>query len=291
MPLSFRRSFKKLPGTDLKKNKRRLEKTAAAKAVRPSEEFRPTKYPLVIPIGCGVAIGLCLFIAVSRGFVRLPLPPTATPVAFTGIATSAFETALAQQLGTLEALRPTETRPPIPTPTARATVTAAPTLPPAAGLPVNPWAADIPDAACIPSDLPQTGRVVEVVGVDTIKVLLDGDGHVYSVRYLGADGSQVNSGSTGFTLDAIQRHTDLVFRKQAVLVRDITESDASGTLLRYVLIDGVFINHALVAEGLARASSAAPDTACMSSLAAAEQQAQSGGLGLWGASGFATGTP
>src|SRR4030042_1713630 len=105
MPLSFRRSYKKLPGKDLKKNKRRVEKNHSAKAVRPSEEFRPTKYPLVIPIGCGLAVGLCLFMVFARGLVRLPWPSGAAPADFTGMATSAFQTALAPQLGTLEGPR------------------------------------------------------------------------------------------------------------------------------------------------------------------------------------------
>jgi len=275
MPLSFRRSYRKKPGVDLDKNKRLLGKVVGTRVVRPSEKFRPTKYPLIIPIGCGAAIGLCIFMLFTRGLIRIPWVRTATLPDYAAIATSAFETALADQLGTLAAPQPTAS------PSPQATPTATSTLPPIVELPLNPWTADMPDAACIPPDLPQTGRVVEVVDGDTIKVLMDSDGHVYSVHYLGAEAPAAGSGSDTIALEAMARNTELVYRKQAVLVRDITDSDLNGTLLRYVMVDKVFVNHALVAAGLARADLTAPDAACMITLRAAEQQAQAGGLGMW----------
>ena len=280
MPLSFRRSFRKIPRVDIDQNKRRPEKTAGAKAVRSSAEFRPPKYPLVIPIGCGVAIGLCVFVVLSSGLVRVPWVPAATPIDYAGLATSAFETALADQLATVEAAGPTQARP-VPTPTETPTAT----LPPVVEPPSNPWAADIPEAACIPPDLPQTGRVVEIVDGDTIKVLMDSDGHVYSVRYLGTAAPEITGGAAGVGLEAMARNTELVYGKHAILVRDITDSDSNGTLLRYVIVEGVFVNHALVSAGLARANSASPDTACLGLLLSAEQQAHAGGRGMWAAGG------
>ena len=294
MPLSFRRSYKKRPGVDLDRNKRRVEKDIVAKAVRPSEEFRPTKYPLVIPIGCGAAIGLCLFVIFSRGLVRLPWLAGAAPAADSSLATAAFETALAEQLGTLEAQRPTAapatrvvTAAP---PSATATAARTPTPPPVVEPPNNPLVTAIPEAWCIQPDLPQTGRVVEVVDGDTIKVLLDSDGRVYSVRYLGVDAPDL-SDSTGIALQVMARNTELVYRKQAVLVRDVSDADLNGTLLRYVLVDGVFVNHRLVAEGWAKTSMSPPDTACLGTLLSAEQQAQAAGLGLWGIQSAATTSP
>jgi endonuclease YncB( thermonuclease family) len=294
VPLSFRRSYKKRPGVDLDKNKRRVEKDIVAKVVRPSEEFRPTKYPLIIPIGCGVAIGLCLFVVFSRGLVRLPWLAGAAPAQDSDLATAAFETALAEQLGTLEARRPTQA------PATRAATTAAssatatiartPTLPPVVAPPDNPLVTAIPEAWCIQPDLPQTGRVVEVVDGDTIKVLLDSDGRVYSVRYLGVDAPDL-SDSTGIALQVMAHNTELVYRKQAVLVRDVSDSDLNGTLLRYVLVEGIFVNHRLVAEGWAKVSMAPPDTACLGTLLSAEKQAQAAGLGLWGLQPAATAAP
>ena len=160
-----------------------------------------------------------------------------------------------------------------------------------AAAPANPWAADIPDAACIPADLPQTGRVVEVLDGETIKVLLDSDGRVYSVRYLGVDAPALNQGAAGLGQEALARNSQLVYRKQAVMVRDITDADVNGTLLRYVLADGVFVNHALIQGGLAQVGMAAPDTACLQTLLAAEQQAQTQMRGIWSARPTPTSAP
>ena len=278
MPLSFRRSFKRRPTKNLSQKKSRLPKPEDTKTIRPSKQFRASKYPPVIPIGCGAAISLCIFVAFSRGLVRLPLIPRAKPVDYSGLATSAFETALAGQIRTLATQQPPGTATPLPT--ASATPAATATLIPVMAPPSNPWAANIPEAACIPADLPQTGRVVEVVDGNTIKVLMDGDGRVYSVRYLGADVPVVSSGAG---LAAMAGNIELAYRRQAVMVRDITDTDVNGTLLRYVMVDRVFVNHALVSSGLATTNLNTPDTACQAALLAAERQAQAGGLGIWGA--------
>jgi len=197
-------------------------------------------------------------------------------------------------LATLEARRPTQasaTRAaPTAAPTAAATIAPTPTPIPVVIAPNNPLVTAIPEAWCIQPDLPQTGRVVEVVDGDTIKVLLDSDGRVYSVRYLGADAPDL-SDSTGIALQVMARNTELVYRRQAVLVRDVSDSDLNGTLLRYVLVDGVFVNHRLVAEGWAEVSMSPPDTACLGTLLSAEQQAQAAGLGVWGIQPAATAAP
>ena len=285
MPFSFRRSSRKDPNGD-PENKNSLSEHASPNRVPASGDFRPTTYPLAIALGFGAAAGLCLFIAFSRGLHRLPWIPAAAPADHSGPATSAFETALAEQLGTLEAQR--QTQPPSPVPT----LAVAATLPPVETPAPNPWAADIPEAACIPYDLPQTGLVVEIVDGDTIKVLLDSDGRVHSVRYLGADASEIRGGgASSLGLQAMAHNTELTYGKQALLVRDITDSDVNGTLLRYVMVDGVFVNYALVSGGLARATAASPDTACLAALLAAEHQARAAGLGLWESGGNETPLP
>jgi endonuclease YncB( thermonuclease family) len=275
MPLSFRRSYQKIPGTKLKKNRRRVGKAPRAKRVRAAKGLRPTKYPLAIPIGCGVAVGLIVFFSVSSGVLRLPRGASAPPVDHSSLATCALETALASQLGTLEAKRTTAV------PTLPPTATSRPTRTPAAIASADPRAVSVPEAACIPPGPPQTGRVVGVVDGDTIRVLLDDDGDVYSVRYIGIDALEIGGARSGLALEAMVLNSDYVYHKLAVLMRDVTDADGNGTLLRYVLVDGVFVNYALVANGHARAAPAAPDTACLTSLGSAEQQARAAGLGLW----------
>ena len=153
----------------------------------------------------------------------------------------------------------------------------------------NEWSAQIPDAACIPQDLPQTGRVVEVLDGETIRVLMDRDGRVYSVRYLGPGVPGDSRPSAELAQQALARNTELTYRRQAILVRDLSDTDSSGTLLRYVLIDGVFVNRALVREGWVQVGMQEPDTACLQSFLEAQQQAQREGVGRW--SGSATSSP
>jgi micrococcal nuclease len=54
-----------------------------------------------------------------------------------------------------------------------------------------------------------------------------------------------------------------------------------GRLLRYVIVDGLFINYELVAQGYANTASYPPDIACIPTFQAAEQEARTLSLGLW----------
>ena len=275
MPLSFRRSYKKLPAADLNRNKRRIAKIPSKKiAVEIPAEFRPRRYPAIIPAGCGIAVGACLFVLISQGFVQLPAIPAPPRANVARNPASAAQATQTRQPSAAAVPDLTATTAPM------ATRTSSP-IPAEAALAANPWAADVPDAACIPPDLPQTGRVVEVLDGETIKVLLDSDGRVYSVRYLGIEAPALNQGAAGLGQVALARNSELVYRKQAVMVRDITDSDANGTLLRYVLAEGVFVNHALIQGGLAEVGMAAPDLACLQTLLSAQQHAQTQMLGIW----------
>ena len=259
MPRSYRYSLQVEAGADKGNDPR--------DPARDSKAERPSRHVLVL------LAGILLVAALSGGQIRLPWPP-AEAAGYKGLATAAFETALAAQLGTARAEPAAATFTPIAT-----------MAPPTSGAPaVNPWAVEIPEAACIPSDLPQIGRVVEVVDGDTIRVLLDSDSHVYSVRYVGVDAPEVGTGNAP-ALEALRHNTGLVYNQRAVLVRDISDADGNGALLRYVMVDGVFVNHELVLKGLAQAEAAPPDTACEEALRSAELRAQASGLGLWAAGG------
>ena len=98
------------------------------------------------------------------------------------------------------------------------------------------------------------------------------------MRYVG-----VEAPATGQYYAAISagKNAELVYLKQATLIRDLTDRDQQGTLLRYVLVEGKFVNYELIAGGYAQSLSAAPDTACRDSFEAAQHEAQSSRLGLW----------
>ncbi len=139
------------------------------------------------------------------------------------------------------------------------------------------------DAPCIPNNPSQTGKVVDVVDGDTIKVLLDQDGKVYTVRYIGMDTPESTSQVEYFGPEASIKNAQLVYGKNAVLIKDVSETDRYGRLLRYVVVDGLFINYELVAQGYANTSSYPPDIACIPTFQEAEQKARASSLGLWNA--------
>jgi micrococcal nuclease len=138
-------------------------------------------------------------------------------------------------------------------------------------------------ASCIPNNPAQTGTVVDVVDGDTIKVLLDEDGQTYVIRYIGMDTPESTTQIEYFGAEASTKNARLVFGKEVTLIKDVSETDRYGRLLRYVIVDGLFINYELVAQGYANTASYPPDVACIPTFQAAEQEARALSIGLWNA--------
>lgn len=207
---------------------------------------------------CGIAIPIS---ALSGIFAPAPEPTLDT----NAIATHAFQTALAMNLQTQAASSPTLEL----TSTSLATATE-----PQAPLPTSTDAViPMTGGACIPGNPPQTGRVVDVVDGDAIKVLLDADGVTYSVRYIGMDTPENTGQVEYFSPEATAKNSELVYGKSATLIKDVSETDRYGRLLRYIIADGLFINYELVVRGYANTASYPPDVACISTFQLAEQQA------------------
>jgi micrococcal nuclease len=186
------------------------------------------------------------------------------------------DTAAAANLKTFSALTPTAA--------ATKTLVSTSTPVPTATETSESFAILVTGGSCIPNNPPQTGRVVEVVDGDTIKVILDQDGLTYSVRYIGMDTPENTSQVDYFGQEASAKNSELVFGKAATLIKDVSETDQFGRLLRYVLVDNLFVNYELVAQGYANTASYPPDVACIATFQAAEQQASASKLGLWAAS-------
>jgi len=186
--------------------------------------------------------------------------------------TAAANTVVAGINQTLTSNAPTNTALPTNTPEPTATLLSTPTS--------NQTALG---ASCIPNNTPQTGKVVDVVDGDTIKVLLDQDGQTYTVRYIGMDAPEYTSQVEYFGSEAAIKNVQLVFGKTIILIKDVSEIDIYGRLLRYVLVDNVFVNYELVAQGYASTASFPPDTACIPTFQEAEQKASASKLGLWNA--------
>ncbi len=224
-----------------------------------------------LPLGCGSAIGLCA-LALVTGTIILNIPFLAAPVRFEITAAAPRPTEMPSPSRVAVSTAPV--LPSLPQPAAVATQGAAPTA-----VSSNPWAAGIPAAACIPTDLPQIGLVVGVIDGRTIRVLMDRDQLVYTVRYIG---TELPPSSDPVMLQrALLRNEELTDRKRLLMVRDLTDQDSNGRLSRYVLVGSTFVNYDLVAGGYLLARPSPPDSACDSAFQAAQQQAQASQLGIW----------
>ena len=232
-----------------------------------------------LPIGCLFAAGILAIICgivvpLSTLASLFSLAPAAT-LDTNGIATAAFQTALALNLETQAAAssfpEPTSAPSPFATDTGIALPTSTEVVIPVTG------------ADCIPDNPPQTGVVVDVVDGDTIKVLLDEDGQTYSVRYIGMDTPENTGQVEYFGPEATAKNAELVYGKTVTLIKDVSETDQYGRLLRYIIADGVFVNYELVAQGYANTASFPPDVACISTFQMVEEQASAAKLGLWAA--------
>jgi micrococcal nuclease len=128
------------------------------------------------------------------------------------------------------------------------------------------------------------GVVLRVVDGDTIEV--DLGGRTETVRYIGVDTPETKHPTAGvecFGPEAAERNRTLVEGRRVRLVRDVSDRDPYGRLLRYVYLeDGTFVNEALVEEGYAEAVAFPPDTRFAAKLDAAEDRARAAGRGLWG---------
>ena len=168
--------------------------------------------------------------------------------------------------------RPSDT--PLPQPSATISPEPTPTIEvsPTPSLPLS-----LVGGPCIPNDtLRQIARVVSITDGDTIRVEIDGVN--YPVRYIGTDTAEPTE-PYGSTATAANRA--LVEGKTAILVKDVSETDAFDRLLRYVVVDDHFVNYDLVREGHAQAVSYPPDTACYLAFVEAQRQAEQEGKGMW----------
>ena len=116
--------------------------------------------------------------------------------------------------------------------------------------------------------------VVQVIDGDTIE-LQDGS----RVRYLGIDTPETDE---YYYAEATAKNRELVDGKIVELQRGERDRDEYDRLLRYVYIDGVFVNAELVAQGYATAYIFDPDERYSQILVQLEQYAKMKKRGLWG---------
>jgi len=123
------------------------------------------------------------------------------------------------------------------------------------------------------SGLYEQALVARVIDGDTVE-LADGR----HVRYLGIDTPEVGE---YYGEEATARNRGLVEGKTIELQRGSRDQDEYGRLLRYVYMDGTFVNAELVVEGYATAYIFDPDDRYSQVLVQLEQYARMKELGLW----------
>ena len=129
---------------------------------------------------------------------------------------------------------------------------------------------------CSCASPPDTAKVTRVIDGDTI--IIEGG---YRVRYIGIDTPEVHPELEAFGMEALEANRKLVEGKQVRLEGDVSETDKYGRLLRYVYIDGIFVNAELVKQGLAYAEAYPPDTKYQDYLEAVEAEARREERGMW----------
>jgi micrococcal nuclease len=135
------------------------------------------------------------------------------------------------------------------------------------------------DAWCIPWHTEAvSAQALQILDAVTIEVEIDEKS--YLVRYIGLSLPE-ETGASNIQALAAEKNRALVEGKNILLIKDISESDEEGRLLRYVIADGIFVNQALAKSGYAQVTIIPPDTSCQFFLREASASALANQLGMW----------
>jgi endonuclease YncB( thermonuclease family) len=146
-----------------------------------------------------------------------------------------------------------------------------------------------PGVYCIPTQTERIRALVSrVIDGETIEVSIDNT--PYNVRYIGLQAPGIAPDIEWQGPQAIAANSDLVSGKFVILIKDVSNADPAGNLLRYVIVDDLFVNYEIIRTGNARAFLVAPDVACGSAFLGAESEAQAALLGIWSPTPIPTNT-
>lgn len=134
----------------------------------------------------------------------------------------------------------------------------------------------VPERPALPAGA-QPADVLSIIDGDTIDVEIEGD--EYRVRYIGIDTPERGM---PYYDEATEANRQLVEGQTIYLVKDISETDRYGRLLRYIYLpDGTFVNAWLVESGYAQAATFPPDVAFADTFRQLQEEARQEGRGLW----------
>ena len=122
----------------------------------------------------------------------------------------------------------------------------------------------------------EKATVTRVIDGDTIEVKIDG--RTERVRYIG-----INTPETyqSYGSEATAKNKELVGTKEVRLIKDVSERDKYGRLLRYVYAGDLFVNAELVKQGYANAATYPPDVKHADLFVQLEREARDKQVGLW----------
>lgn len=134
----------------------------------------------------------------------------------------------------------------------------------------------------------EQGRVIRAIDGDTLEI--EYQGKATKLRYIGINAPESvdpRRGTQCFGKESAKENQRLTENKLVYLVRDISDTDKFGRLLRYVYLkldDGqfLFINDYLVREGFATNYTYPPDVSYSEQFKLAEKEARENKRGLWG---------
>jgi endonuclease YncB( thermonuclease family) len=120
----------------------------------------------------------------------------------------------------------------------------------------------------------ETGLVTNVIDGDTIDVMLNGE--VVRVRYVGVNTPERDEVCYS---DATNANRLMVEGQTVTMVRDTSNTDRYGRLLRYIYVGNTFVNQVLVEQGYAEAVLYDPDDQYFNTFSRLEQAAANARLG------------
>jgi endonuclease YncB( thermonuclease family) len=119
-----------------------------------------------------------------------------------------------------------------------------------------------------------TATVTQIIDGDTIDVNLNG--RTVRVRYIGVNTPE---SSEVCYREASQANSIFVSGKTVRLVKDVSDTDQYGRLLRYIYVGDLNVNAALVEQGYAEAVSYPPDTDQYNTFVSLERAARAANRG------------
>ena len=119
-------------------------------------------------------------------------------------------------------------------------------------------------------------RVVRVIDGDTIDVRIDGAADDVRVRYVGINTPERDEPCFR---DATDANSSMVAGREVTMVRDTSDTDRYGRLLRYIYVGDVFVNRVLIEQGYAEVVRYGSDDAFFDSFRTLEQAAARASIG------------